>query len=121
MLWLGPVNFKPSTPRALDGDVVVIEKLTSEDVADSLERADKRLRRDVADGDFGKTEAQLSTTVTWFFALKMASQQWELGLKGENDRKTNWIEQQKFNVIFCFHDHGPGFFWILHLFKIVWA
>ena len=61
------MNFKPSTPRALDGDVVVIEKLTSEDVADSLERADKRLRRDVADGDFGKTEAQLSTTVTWFF------------------------------------------------------
>lgn len=49
--------------RALDGDVVVIEKLEVDSV-DSLERADKRLRCDVADGDFGKTEAQLSTTDT---------------------------------------------------------
>lgn len=70
--WVQGSPGQPST-RALDGDVVVIEKLTSEDVADSLERADKRLRRDVADGDFGKTEAQLSTTVTWCsVVLKMA-------------------------------------------------
>ncbi|CAK8993727.1 unnamed protein product, partial [Durusdinium trenchii] len=47
--------------RAIDGDVVVVEKL--EDV-EALERADKRLRREVADGDFGVTEKAPSTTDT---------------------------------------------------------
>lgn len=48
--------------RALDGDIVAVEKL---DDVESLERADKRLRREVADPDFGKTEAQPSTTEPW--------------------------------------------------------
>ena len=38
---------------------MVVEKL---DDAEALERADKRLRREVADPDFGKTELQPSTT-----------------------------------------------------------
>ena len=45
--------------RAIDGDIVVVEKLED---AEALERADKRLRREVGDPDFGKTEAQPSTT-----------------------------------------------------------
>jgi len=45
--------------RAIDGDIVVVEKLEDAEV---LERADKRLRREVADPDFGKTDAQPSTT-----------------------------------------------------------
>lgn len=41
---------------------MAVEKL---DDVESLERADKRLRREVADPDFGKTEAQPSTTEPW--------------------------------------------------------
>ena len=50
--------------RAIDGDIVVVEKLED---AEALERADKRLRREVADPDFGKTDAQPSTTDAWDF------------------------------------------------------
>lgn len=45
--------------RAIDGDIVVVEKLED---AEALERADKRLRRELPDPDFGKSDAQPSTT-----------------------------------------------------------
>eukprot|EP00931_Biecheleriopsis_adriatica_P073849 TRINITY_DN4805_c0_g1_i1.p1 TRINITY_DN4805_c0_g1~~TRINITY_DN4805_c0_g1_i1.p1 ORF type:complete len:1041 (+),score=211.65 TRINITY_DN4805_c0_g1_i1:97-3219(+) len=45
--------------RAIDGDIVVVEKV---DNVESLERADKRLRREVADPDFGSSSAAPSAS-----------------------------------------------------------
>jgi len=47
--------------RAIDGDIVVVERLED---AESLERADKRLRREVAEEDFGATQKAPSATDT---------------------------------------------------------
>jgi len=43
--------------RAIDGDVVVVEKLDGTGKIEILERADKRLRKEVADPEFGESGA----------------------------------------------------------------
>eukprot|EP00933_Yihiella_yeosuensis_P026726 TRINITY_DN2077_c0_g1_i1.p1 TRINITY_DN2077_c0_g1~~TRINITY_DN2077_c0_g1_i1.p1 ORF type:complete len:1051 (-),score=230.23 TRINITY_DN2077_c0_g1_i1:158-3310(-) len=56
------VNGRLALNRAIDGDVVVVEKLDGQGRVQVLERADKKLRTEVADAEFGDSGVAPSVT-----------------------------------------------------------